>query len=198
MALPSPGLVPDSLTERAVRAIRSVFPLTTDKYQNGSVTSAKIGAGAVLAANIGDAELAAIAGLASAADKGIQFTGAGTATLIDLKAGTYTPTLTNTTNIDASTSYQAQYMRIGNVVSVSGKVDIDPTAAGSVTLGISLPIASNLTNNEDVGGVLTNSATSAMTLAIRANTANDRAEAIGNATPTTNSPCYYIFQYEVI
>src|SRR5688500_4743620 len=36
-----------------------------------------------------------------------------------LTSGTYTPTLTNTTNLDGSTAYECQYLRVGNTVTVS-------------------------------------------------------------------------------
>ena len=39
-----------------------------------------------------------------------------------LAAGTYTPTLTNVTNLDSSTAYEAQYIRIGGTITVSGNV----------------------------------------------------------------------------
>lgn len=74
--------------------------------------------------------------------------------------GTYTPTLSNITNITGSTVYIAQYMRVGNTVTVSGKVDIDPTTtATSIELRMSLPIVGgNFTNDSQAGGSAVNSA----------------------------------------
>jgi hypothetical protein len=67
--------------------------------------------------------------------------------------GTYTPTLTNTTNVAASTAYACQYARVGRTVTVSGKVDITCTASSAVTeLRISLPIAAVFTAEEQAGG----------------------------------------------
>lgn len=67
-------------------------------------------------------------------------------------SGTYTPTITNQTNIDASSSTVFQWTRIGNVVTVSGLVTIDPTAVASTSFDLSLPIASNFTNIQNAGG----------------------------------------------
>ena len=71
----------------------------------------------------------------------------------NLGAGSYTPTLTGVTNVAASTAYACQWMRVRDVVTVSGKVDVDPTVVGSTKLGISLPIASNLSAAEQCAGV---------------------------------------------
>ena len=72
---------------------------------------------------------------------------------VTLAHGTYTPTLTNISNLDSSTAYQSQYMRVGNVVTVSGMVTTDATIpATAVVLGISLPIASDITAAQNVGG----------------------------------------------
>lgn len=62
--------------------------------------------------------------------------------------GTYTPSLTNITNVTGSTSYVAQYLRVGNTVTVSGKVDIDPTVAGAIEVRLSLPVATASFGNE--------------------------------------------------
>lgn len=67
--------------------------------------------------------------------------------------GTYTPTLTNTTNISASTAFVCQYIRVGNIVSVSGRVDIDPTSASTLTrIDLSLPVASTFTLSSQLRG----------------------------------------------
>lgn len=68
--------------------------------------------------------------------------------------GTWTPTLTNQGNISASSTYVGQYMRVGNVVTVSGKVDITPTANSTNTeLRLSLPIAPVFTAEEQAVGI---------------------------------------------
>jgi hypothetical protein len=69
-------------------------------------------------------------------------------------SGTYSPTLTQTTNVSSSTPAACQYMRIGNVVTVSGVVSVTCTAGASTptTLGISLPIASDLAATTQCGG----------------------------------------------
>jgi len=70
-----------------------------------------------------------------------------------IASGTYTPTLNNLLNVTASTAYQCQWIRVGNVVTVSGRVDIQTTTANtSTSLGISLPIASTFTALTNAGG----------------------------------------------
>lgn len=63
----------------------------------------------------------------------------------NILSGTYTPSLTNSTNISSSTANPCQYLRVGNTVVVSGNVVLSFTASNTASaLGISLPIASNL------------------------------------------------------
>ena len=70
-----------------------------------------------------------------------------------VNSGTYTPSLTNGTNMAASTAYPLQYLRVGNTVVVGGFVGIDATSAGSDTsMRMSLPISSNFTTSTDAGG----------------------------------------------
>ena len=70
-----------------------------------------------------------------------------------LAAGTYTPTLTGIANVSSSTAYQCQYMRVGNTVTVSGKLEVTPTANNTqTTINISLPVASSFTLTENLGG----------------------------------------------
>lgn len=112
-------------------------------------------------------------------------------------SGHYTPTLTNTTNITSSTAYQCQYLRVGSVVNVSGRVDIVPTVIGgaSTVLGFSLPIASNLGAVEDCAGAGSSIAES---LAVTGDIANDRASFQYGATAAGTIPIYFSFQYEIL
>lgn len=69
-------------------------------------------------------------------------------------SGTYTPTLTNGTNVAASSTGVMAYTRVGNVVSVSGQIMIDPTVAATVTeLTMSLPATvGNFASTSQAGG----------------------------------------------
>jgi hypothetical protein len=67
-------------------------------------------------------------------------------------SGTYTPTLTNVTNISSSTVEGLHYMRVGSVVTVAGRVRVTATAAGNVRIDISLPIATTFTAGNQLGG----------------------------------------------
>lgn len=115
-----------------------------------------------------------------------------------LYAGTYTPTLTNVANLDASTAYACQYLRVGQVVTVSGKVDVDPTAGAATQLGISLPLASNFGNAQECGGAAFASGIAGQGAAIRADATNDRAEMVWVAVDLTNQPMYFSFTYQMI
>lgn len=114
--------------------------------------------------------------------------------------GIYTPTLTNTANVSASTAYSCQYSRLGSVVTVSGKVDIDVVAATTLsTVGISLPIASNFANTNECGGTANSNAVASLSAAIYADSVNDRAslEFISTAD-TANRSFYFLFTYRII
>ena len=117
----------------------------------------------------------------------------------DKVGNTYTPTLTNVANLDASTAYHSQYLRVGNVVTVSGRVDADPTAPATLTqLGISLPIASNFAATQDCAGVAFASGIAGQGAAIRGDATNDRAEMVWISGDVTNQPMYFTFSYEII
>lgn len=117
-----------------------------------------------------------------------------------IASGTYTPTLTNGTNVAASTAFACQYMRIGNTITVSGRVDIDPTSTGATTLGISLPIASALTNDYQLGGTIS-PGIEQYAGSIRADAANDRAQVdfvVPASGSTANNSWFFSFTYQVL
>ena len=113
-------------------------------------------------------------------------------------SGTYTPTLTNVTNIDSSTAYVCQYIRIGSMVTVSGKVTIDPTATSATELGMTLPISSNLATEEQLAGTAADNTNNDHPVRIKADTTNNRAAFV--FTPSGNSSADYsfMFMYQII
>ncbi len=116
-------------------------------------------------------------------------------------AGTYTPTLTNGTNVAASSASSCQYMRVGNTVTVSGKVNVTPTTNGATALGISLPVASAIANNNECGGTGTVGNTTDLFGSIRGDATNDRAElifTIGVSGTTSAQDWYFTFTYRII
>jgi hypothetical protein len=118
-------------------------------------------------------------------------------------SGTYTPTLTNTTNVASSTASSCQYMRVGNVVTVSGQVDITPTSAGAITvLGVSLPIASNLSAGRNCCGTSCIDTTVVAVIqagsgVIVANGTDDIATFRSAPSDTTSRPHRFSFTYLV-
>lgn len=116
-----------------------------------------------------------------------------------ITSGTYLPTSTLVANLDTGTLSQCQYMRVGKVVTVSGRADLDPTAPAATTqFGISLPIASNFGATSDCAGTAFASGIAAQGAAIRADATNDRAEMIWKSSDITNQPMYFTFTYEII
>lgn len=114
--------------------------------------------------------------------------------------GTYTPTLTNTTNVAASTANPFQYSRVGSTVTVSGAISVDPTAAAptSTQLGISIPIASNFADSTNAAGSAHSSATEDEHFVIYADATNDRVTLEGMAKATANHTVWVQFTYRVI
>lgn len=123
----------------------------------------------------------------------------GGASIAVIDAGVYTPALSNTTNVAASTAYQCQYMRVGSVVTVSGAVDVDPTTTATATLlGIALPIASNIGAAEDVGGAAGGTAVGTEVAGIDGDAANNRASMRWVCQSAANHKMAFCFSYRII
>lgn len=121
-------------------------------------------------------------------------------TTLNLLGTTYTPTITNVTNVSSSVAAQCQYSRVGNTVTVSGMVQIDPTSASVATeIGISLPIASNFTLFTHCSGSAAAKGSVSLSGAILADTTNDRASLqFVNTTDTGNNFWHFHFSYTVL
>lgn len=119
-----------------------------------------------------------------------------------LAAGVYTPTLTGVSNIGAVVVQGVDwpYMRVGSVVTVSGQINIDPTAsATTTTVRISLPIASNFTNdNSGCAGTMVETGGASNVGAIRPDSTNNEALIIFVPTATNAKSYSLMFTYSII
>jgi hypothetical protein len=119
-----------------------------------------------------------------------------------ITSGTYTPTLTNTTNIASSTAYTAMYLRVGSIVLVAGQVDIDPTSGTGVDseLQMTLPVASNFANAYDAAGSGGDPGDSSNTqlASLRADATTDRASMHFIANTSASQLFRFIFLYRII
>jgi hypothetical protein len=114
-------------------------------------------------------------------------------------SGTYTPSLNNTTNIASSTAAVCQYMRVGNVVTVSGTVTIDPTATGRIVMGFSLPIASAIAGANEIGGTFASSGTTTVNVgSVTGDATNDRATFDGIANDAASRVYGFSFTYRIL
>lgn len=111
-------------------------------------------------------------------------------------SSTYTPTLTNVTNLDASTASELTYGRFGDMGFISGRVAMDPTAAALTSLGMSLPVASDFTSAAQAGGTFAHQ--SGVGGAISADVTNNRLSFDFTPTSTANLTYYFIAAYRVL
>jgi hypothetical protein len=122
-----------------------------------------------------------------------------TLTVPTLSSGVYTPTLFNVANVAASSSFPARWNRVGNMITVSGRVSIDPASNNQDTiLGMSLPIASNFLSLEDAAGTANCPDVAGQSAAILADIAADRTSLRFVAGSSAAHDFYYIYQYEVM
>ena len=116
--------------------------------------------------------------------------------------GTYTPTLTGVNNVTSTTAYEAQWMQIGKVVTVSGKIGVEPTANNTSTrVRISLPVASNFATQQQCSGAGSNvdTTTTAHPVRIVADTTNNEAELGYYETHgTASEDMTFIFTYLIV
>jgi hypothetical protein len=98
----------------------------------------------------------------------------------------WTPTLTNVANLDSSTASFSNYARIGSTVVVSGQLTLDPTATGSISLRMTLPIAMDFTATRQAAGVVSSS-TGAIVGSFNADATNDQILITANATTISST-----------
>lgn len=111
---------------------------------------------------------------------------------------TYTPTITIVDNLDAVTAFTCQYIRSRNVITVSGRIAIDPTTSSTLTkLHISLPVASNFTSSEQCAGVGSGMGI-VETCGIWGDVSNDSAEMRLVSASAGNHNIMFTFTYRIL
>lgn len=119
--------------------------------------------------------------------------------LRSLGPNSYTPTLTNLTNLTASTAYACTFMRVVNTVIVSGRIDVDPTAAGTTQVKVSLPVPTIFAATSHCSGVAFADGVAGQGAAIYAYLVSfDAAIMEWVAVDTANRSMFFIFQYRVL
>lgn len=110
-------------------------------------------------------------------------------------SGVYTPTYTGILNVTSITGHQCSYMRVGDVVHVQGKVEIDPTIVGSTSVRVSLPVSNNFGNDYEGTGSGTALGTVRVPLTIVANTSFDEMVLVFEAGDAGVQTIYYTYTY---
>lgn len=120
---------------------------------------------------------------------------------VPIASGTYTPTLTNRGNTSSRTAHVCSYMRVGSVVTVSGVLDVTPTAGANTytSVGISLPVSTTFFNCYEAGG--TGSVfqdTTKLTAGIQADCADGARVGFSFYAPDTSSHTFmFHFTYRI-
>jgi len=117
-------------------------------------------------------------------------------------SGSYTAAQVGTnTNVLAVIFGTNYYMRVGNMVTVVGQVEIDATTANTDTVvRMSLPIASNFTTSRQLGGSansIDGGIFGAISAAILGDTTNDCAEFRLRPTNTNSNSYQFSFTYNI-
>lgn len=115
-------------------------------------------------------------------------------------SGTYTPTRSAEANMDSNvTMTEAQYMRVGNTVTVSGRFTADPTLTATTTsFEITLPVASDLGAAEDAAGVAFCGNIVAQGAEVIGVAANNTAKVQFKSGDVTSQAWSFTFTYQVL
>lgn len=118
-----------------------------------------------------------------------------------VSSGTYTPTLTNTTNVAASTAYVTGYYQIGTTVTIFGKVDIDATLSASTATELQISLVPGLTSNfaaeQDAGGTANSDAVASLSARIKADATTDRLSVVFKALSLNNDSYSFEASYQI-
>ena len=113
-------------------------------------------------------------------------------------SGQYTPAITGIANVASVIVSEAMWFRIGQVVKVTGNVSIVATAAATeTTVSIPLPIASDMVDNAQLGGVAVSRHVDHPAASIIGNAATDTARMSFKAPNTSGTAWWFDFSYKL-
>lgn len=117
-------------------------------------------------------------------------------TTVTVEAGTYTPTLTTVSNLDANpTLLAASYQRTGSIVNVFIKCSVDVTSASTATFSATLPVSSDFTDTHDASGQGT--VTDDTIVVVDSRDGNDDVLVTINPSVSISKDAYFSFEYEI-
>lgn len=116
---------------------------------------------------------------------------------IIITASTFTPTFGDLTNCTVS-GFSATYLRVGSAVTVSGRVDINPTATGLVSFSSTLPISSTFTGGGEAGGTAAAADGVAEAVAIGPFDPNTKVLFTYTTTVISDRVFYYSYTYRIL
>jgi hypothetical protein len=120
------------------------------------------------------------------------------AALPTFASGSYTPTLTNISNMAAYTSQPVKWTRQGDQVWFAGRVDIDPTAATFTDIYMDLPVATDFSDAYQCNGVIATNAVAGGSGIIKSDPTTNQAIISFAAPGTASQPMSYFLKYTVI
>ena len=124
----------------------------------------------------------------------------GVVTNSPLVSSNYTPTISDTSNIAATTSPFAYYTQLGSIVTVFGGLNVDATTDGVLcSLDVSLPVASDFTSPAQLRGFFGANAYPDVGMGVMtADTTNNRAEVTFMPGGTGSNAYSFQFMYRVV
>lgn len=115
-----------------------------------------------------------------------------------IASGTYTPSATGLNNLDSVTPAASQWMRVGNVVTVSGKAAVDATSAGTPFFNLSLPITSSFSATTNAAGAGVTADIAHGAVQINANAGASTVQFLWSTTVTTANEIFFTFTYVIL
>lgn len=116
-----------------------------------------------------------------------------------ISSGTYSPSVSNQVNITTQTTYDLQWMRVGKVVTVSGRMDITPTAtSGAAYLRMTLPFTNGnfaAAGGAAGGGGVDSFANNGYVVIVAVSGGTTVFVQVAKPLTTASHQCYFTFSY---